>query len=97
MTPAGIEAFLHSLDTFAAVVIAPLIGVCGYYLRRTSQRLEHIEIKLDALGTQATHVAEWRENHVREDDDRFATTRAQIARVETRLDAHVARTANGIG
>ena len=96
MTSAGIEAWLHALDTFAALVIAPLIGVCAWFLRRNTQRLEHIEQKIDALTEQAIHVSEWRDSHTREDDHRFNAHSVQIGRVEARLDAHIQRTANGV-
>ena len=97
MTASTFEAWLHLLDTFAALVIAPLIGVCAWFLRRNTQRLEHIETKIDTLTEQAIHLSEWRESHTREDDTRFATHSTQIGRVEARLDAHIQRRANGLG
>jgi len=96
VTAAGIEAWLHALDTFAALVIAPLIGVCAWFLRRSMQRLEHIEAKIDGLAEQAIHLSEWRDSHTREDDHRFNGHSVQIGRIEARLDAHIQRSANGL-
>jgi outer membrane lipopolysaccharide assembly protein LptE/RlpB len=92
MTAAGVEAWLHGLDTFAAIVIAPLLAACAWFLRRSMQRLEHIEAKIDDLAEAGIHLQEWRESHTREDDNRFSAHSAHIARVEARLDSHIQRT-----